>query len=100
MAGAVFLISGWRLQTPEWLNTDHPRVHVVNQDDLYPEDDRQFLPTFNTNSIEQWLYNIPGLPGEIFIHMNDDYLFAGQVNPQDLFGPTCKVRAQAYSPVE
>ena len=40
----------------------------------------QFLPTFNTNSIEQWLYNTPGLPGEIFIHMNDDYLFVGPVN--------------------
>lgn len=86
--GEVFIVAP--KQTPHWLNTDHPRIHVVDQDALYPEDDRQFLPTFNTNSIEQWLYNTPGLPGEIFIHMNDDYLFAGALKPQDLFGPTCQ----------
>jgi hypothetical protein len=77
-------------QTPTWINTANPRVHIVDQDELYPTDDRQFLPTFNTNSIEQWLYNIPGMPGEVFMHMNDDYLFAGSIEPQDLFGPSCQ----------
>lgn len=52
---------------------------------------RELLPTFNTNSIEQWLYRVPGMPESAtsFIHMNDDYLFLGPVQPQDLFGPTC-----------
>ena len=57
--GPLFIVAPG--QTPAWIDTAHPRVHIIDQDDLYPEDDRQFLPTFNTNSIEQWLYNTPGL---------------------------------------
>jgi hypothetical protein len=87
--GEIFIVSPG--QTPYWMNTSHPRVHIVNQDELYPPDDRQFLPTFNTNSLEQWLCNTPGLPesSTMFIHMNDDYLFTAPISPQDLFGPSC-----------
>lgn len=87
--GEIFIVSP--AQTPRWINTSHPRVHIVDQDELYPKDDRQFLPTFNTNSLEQWLYNTPGLPesATMFIHMNDDYLFTAPMAPQDFFGPSC-----------
>ena len=37
--GEVFIVAP--KQSPPWLNTAHPRVHVVDQDQLYPLDDRQ-----------------------------------------------------------
>ena len=40
-------------QTPYWANVSHPRLKIVDQDDLYPPEDKGFLPTFNTNSLEQ-----------------------------------------------
>eukprot|EP01048_Picozoa_sp_COSAG05_P011204 COSAG05_NODE_1041_length_6067_cov_116.470845_4_plen_210_part_00 len=76
-------------QTPQWANTSHPRLRIVDQDSMYPENDKGFLPTFNTNSLEQWLFTVVPKDTKAFIHMNDDYLFIGPVNPQDLFGPSC-----------
>jgi hypothetical protein len=40
-------------ECPYWLRRSHPRIHLVDQDALFPEDDRDVLPTFNTNAIEQ-----------------------------------------------
>eukprot|EP01052_Picozoa_sp_SAG31_P009333 SAG31_NODE_488_length_14964_cov_56.443458_5_plen_100_part_00 len=47
------------------------------------------LPQFNTNAIEQWLWRLPGLTAETFVHMNDDYIFTAPIEPQDLLGPSC-----------
>ena len=80
--GPLFLVSPGA-QTPSWADVENnDRLHIVNQDDVYPkarEGTASPLPTFNTNSIEQWLYMVPGLPetARIIVHMNDDYLFVG-----------------------
>lgn len=42
----------------------------------------QFLPTFNTRSIETLLWNIPGL-SDYFIYMNDDFFFNHSVTLDD-----------------
>ncbi|MDZ4676576.1 MAG: stealth conserved region 3 domain-containing protein [Oligoflexia bacterium] len=66
---------------PAWLNLKHPRLRVINQNDLFPN--KRHLPSFNTNAIEQHLWRIPGL-SEVFFHMNDDYFFGRKVKKEDL----------------
>lgn len=55
-------------QRPAWLNTDNPKLITVNHTDYIPE---RYLPTFNSNCIEAFLHNIPGL-SEHFVAFNDD----------------------------
>lgn len=71
---------------PHWVDLTNPRVKVINQDDLFPDYAKSFLPTFNTHVIEQFLYLIPGL-SDIFMQVNDDYIFTQTLAPHDLF--TC-----------
>ena len=42
----------------------------------------QFLPTFNTRSIETMIWNIKGL-SDYFIYMNDDFFFNQPVRIND-----------------
>eukprot|EP01051_Picozoa_sp_SAG22_P017602 SAG22_NODE_2757_length_2240_cov_2.347034_3_plen_47_part_00 len=39
-------------QTPSWIDPAHPRLRIVDQDDLFPAEDKDVLPQFNTNAIE------------------------------------------------
>ena len=66
---------------PEWLNTDHPKLHVVNHKDYIPE---EYLPTFSTNPIELNIHRISGL-SEYFVYFNDDTLLNGPVTPEFFF---------------
>jgi hypothetical protein len=75
-------------QVPSWIDREHPRLRIVDQDDLFLSGDKDVLPTFNTNAIEQLLWRVPGNQS-LILHMNDDYIFTSQIEPQDLFGPTC-----------
>lgn len=49
----------------------------------------EYLPTFNSNSIETMTWRIPGL-SEHFIEMNDDFMLCAPLSPQDLFTPDGK----------
>jgi hypothetical protein len=71
---------------PHWIDLNNPRIKVINQDDLFPDYAKSFLPTFNTHVIEQFLYLIPGL-SDIFMQVNDDYLFTKPIGPHEFF--TC-----------
>ncbi|MDE5609909.1 MAG: hypothetical protein K2I66_05980, partial [Bacteroidales bacterium] len=44
----------------------------------------QYLPVFNTNSVETMVWRIPGL-SEHYIYFNDDFLFVNPVKPEDFF---------------
>ena len=66
---------------PEWLNTENPRLHIVNHKDYIPE---KYLPTFNANPIELNQHRIPGL-SEHFVYFNDDTLLNGPINPEFFF---------------
>jgi len=70
---------------PEWLNTSNPRVHLVNQDSLFPPEFKKNLPTFSSTPIEQFLFRCIPKPHKIFLYMNDDYFFSNLVRPEDLF---------------
>lgn len=64
-------------QTPEWLNTDHPKIQMVSHRDIAAA---EYLPTFNSTAIEMFLPNIEGL-SERFLLANDDTFFARPTTP-------------------
>ena len=58
-----------------------PNVVCVYHNEFIPG---QFLPTFNSTTIEMFLWNIKGL-SEKFIYANDDMLPTGALKPSDFF---------------
>lgn len=66
---------------PKWLNTKHPKLHIVNHTDYIPA---QFLPTFNSHTIEWNFHNIEGL-SQNFVYFNDDIFVLQKVEPKDFF---------------
>ncbi|MEQ9402706.1 MAG: Stealth CR1 domain-containing protein [Cyclobacteriaceae bacterium] len=74
----IFIITA-RPQIPEWLDADHPKVKIIHHDEII---DEQYLPTFNYNTIESYMHNIPGL-SEYYIYSCDDFLFGNKVGLSD-----------------
>lgn len=74
---------------PKWLNISHPKLKIIKHSDYIPQ---EFLPTFNSNVIEYYLYNIPGL-SKRFVYFNDDMFLTDDVLPSDFFknGLPCDV---------
>jgi hypothetical protein len=68
-------------QQPEWLNTDHPKLRMVNHEDYIPQ---QFLPSFNSNVLEIYLHKIPDL-SEHFVYFNDDFFITDSVSEKRFF---------------
>ena len=68
-------------QRPKWLNLNHPKIHLVNHSEIFP--DKSHLPTFNSQAIECHLHNIPGLT-EHFLYFNDDTFLGNHVTKHDV----------------
>ena len=68
-------------QVPKWLDTNHPKIRIVNHADIIPN---EYLPTFNSEAIETCIANIPDL-SEYFLLANDDKFFASSVSPEYFF---------------
>lgn len=68
-------------QIPSWLNVEHPKITLVNHEDILP---REVLPTFNSMAIETGIHNIRGL-SEHFLLANDDTFFGRKVDPDFFF---------------
>ena len=68
-------------QIPDWLNTEHPKLRIVDHKDYIPQ---EYLPTFSSHTIELNFHRIPGL-AEHFVYFNDDMLLNGPVQPDDFF---------------
>ena len=66
---------------PKWLNTNNPKLNIVNHKDFIP---KEYLPTFNSHTIELNLYRIKGLQ-EQFVYFNDDMFIFNKVKPKDFF---------------
>ena len=64
----VFLIVSDQRQIPEFIRKDHPKLRIVTHDEYIPE---EYLPTFNSNTIEMNYFRIKEL-SENFILFNDD----------------------------
>ena len=67
-------------QVPVWLNTDHPKIKIIDHKEILPPD---ALPVFNSMAIETGIANIEGL-SEHFIYANDD-VFVDKPLPRDFF---------------
>lgn len=80
---------------PVWLNTAHPKLNIVRHQDYIPS---EYLPTFNSHTIEWNMHRIEGL-SEQFVYFNDDFFLTGQVKPEDFFrnGKPCDMLA--FQPV-
>lgn len=66
---------------PNWLNCNHPKLKVVNHKEFIP---KEYLPTFNSNTIDLNLHRIEGL-SEKFVYFNDDTFLIDFVKPKDFF---------------
>ncbi|MCQ2247892.1 MAG: stealth family protein [Treponema sp.] len=65
---------------PKWLRENN-RITIIHHTDIIP---KSLLPTFNSNVIEQYLTEIPGL-SDSFLFFNDDFFLNRKVGPKDFF---------------
>lgn len=65
-------------QTPKWLNTEHPKIHIIDHKDILPP---IALPCFNASAIELFIYKIPTL-AEKFLYANDDMFIYKKTTPE------------------
>lgn len=73
-------------QTPAFLDVGAARAHgleIVDHRRLFRDHDA-LLPTFNSLSIETFLWRIEGL-ADRFLYLNDDMMLTGPVEPSDFF---------------
>jgi len=68
-------------QVPVWLDTDNPRIEIIDQNDILPS---EAVPTFNSFLVEMYLDKIPGI-SERFVYLNDDYFFRSYTHPRFFF---------------
>ena len=78
-----------RPQVPEWLNLDSDRVSIIHHDEIFPND--AFLPAFNSNAIESYLYRIPNI-SPYYIYFNDDYFIGRPLTINDWFTPNGEIK--------
>ncbi len=80
---------------PTWLNTEHPKLHIVRHEDYIPQ---EFLPVFNSNVLEIHMHRIEDL-SENFVYFNDDVMVLRDIMPEYFFkdGKPCDMLA--FQPV-
>lgn len=86
----VFLVTNGKF--PDWINPDNPKLVLVKHSDYIPS---EYLPTFNSHTIELNMNKIPGL-SEHFVYFNDDCFLNGFVSPEYYFrdGLPCDENAE------
>jgi len=70
-------------QIPKWLDLSNPKVKIIFHKDIIPKEN---LPLFNSEAIESYLGNIPGL-SEHFLYGCDDYYFGKRVYKSFFYMP-------------
>jgi hypothetical protein len=68
-------------QKPEWLNLDCEKLVWVKHEEYIP---KEYLPTFNSHTIELNLHRIKGL-SEHFVYFNDDTFLVSNTKKEDFF---------------
>ena len=68
-------------QRPEWLNVEHPKLHLVNHKDYIPH---QWLPTFSPRTIDMNLHRLTEL-SEHYVNFNDDTFLLQPIKPDFFF---------------
>ena len=87
----VFLVTNGKF--PDWINEDCPKLVLVKHSDYIPS---EYLPTFNSHTIELFMNRIPGL-SEHFVYFNDDFYLNAPVRPEYYFkeGLPCDCNAES-----
>ena len=75
----IFFVTAGHL--PDWLNPDHPKLKIIHHSDFIS---KEFLPTFNSHTIENNLHRIKEL-SENFVYFNDDFYLLRKTRPEDFF---------------
>ena len=75
----IFFVTAGHL--PDWLNLQHPKLKIIRHSDFIPQ---EFLPTFNSHTIENNLHRIAEL-SEDFVYFNDDFYLLRKTRPEDFF---------------
>ena len=75
----VYLVVSHPSQVPQW--ADQENLKVVLHKDIIPQ---EYLPTFNSNTIETHLHRIDGLDEE-YLYFNDDLFPVAPCKPEDFF---------------
>lgn len=78
-----------RPQIPNWLNVQHPQIHIIHHDEVF--DCAEYLPTFNSNCIDSHLHLIPSI-SDYFLYMNDDFLFGNNTTLNDFVTEDGKIK--------
>lgn len=78
---AIHFVVSNMSQVPSWINQNN--VHIVLHEDIIP---KKLLPTFNSTTIEMFIYRIPALT-EHFIYSNDDMFAMNALRKNDFFTP-------------
>jgi len=82
-------------QVPDWLNTEHPKLHMVKHSDYI---EQKYLPTFSSHVIELKLHKIEGL-AEQFVYFNDDTFVVDHMIEEDFFKNGLPCDAAILSPI-
>lgn len=82
----IFLIVSNPEQVPDYINKE--KTEIVLHKDIIPA---EFLPTFNSTTIEMFIPNIKGL-SEHFIYTNDDMYPVCPIAPEDFFTDDGKIK--------
>lgn len=80
-------------QMDEFLQRNFPTGYIpyeIVDHTVIFKDYEQYLPTFNSISLETMTWRIPGL-SDYYIEFNDDLMLAGPVQPEDFFTEDGKV---------
>ena len=75
----VFLITD--NQTPSWININYSKLKIIDHKDFIPA---EYLPTFNSHTIELNIHRIEGL-SEHFVVFNDDTFINAPITPEYYF---------------
>ncbi len=81
---------------PDWLDTSHPKLHIVRHEEYLPE---AYRPTFNSNTLELNLHRIEGL-AEQFVLFNDDTFLTSACAESDFFRRGLPCDMARLSPVQ
>ena len=82
----IYLILQDEDQIPQWMKTD--KIQIVYHKDFIPS---EYLPTYNSTTIEMFLDKIPGL-SEHFIYSNDDIYPLLKMQAEHFFTEDGKVK--------
>ncbi|KAF2729814.1 hypothetical protein EJ04DRAFT_446479 [Polyplosphaeria fusca] len=87
-------------QRPHWLKPDHEQVQVLSQEEFFGPAEKQCLPSFDSLTIENQLYNTKSETDRLFA-LSDDMILGKQHSASDLFsplfGPTMGFKDNAYN---